>query len=64
PPACTIPKRGLPVSAAGRPVSPGTPAEMAAKFPPLVKAGARCVGGCCGTTPGHIAAFAAALKNL
>jgi 5-methyltetrahydrofolate--homocysteine methyltransferase len=30
---------------------------MAAKIPELIKAGAHFVGGCCGTTPDHIAAF-------
>ncbi len=38
-------------------VYPHTPAEMATKLPTLLAAGVRMVGGCCGTTPAHIAAF-------
>lgn len=55
---------GLPVMAqpnAGQPVLEGvrvvyreTPEQMAAGLPALVGAGARIVGGCCGSTPAHI----------
>ena len=38
-------------------VYPRTAAEMAAWLPELLQAGATLVGGCCGTTPEHIAAF-------
>jgi 5-methyltetrahydrofolate--homocysteine methyltransferase len=34
-----------------------TPEEMAARAPELLAAGVSMVGGCCGTTPEHIAAF-------
>ncbi len=34
-----------------------TPAEMAEHLPQLLEAGVRMVGGCCGTTPEHVAAF-------
>jgi 5-methyltetrahydrofolate--homocysteine methyltransferase len=34
-----------------------TPAEMAVHLPQLLAAGVAMVGGCCGTTPEHIAAF-------
>jgi len=34
-----------------------TPAEMAEHLPQLLEAGVSMVGGCCGTTPEHIAAF-------
>jgi 5-methyltetrahydrofolate--homocysteine methyltransferase len=34
-----------------------TSAEMAELLPRLLEAGVRMVGGCCGTTPDHIAAF-------
>ncbi len=44
-------------------VFPETPAEMAALAPELVRAGAGIIGGCCGTTPEHIAAIAAVLRN-
>jgi 5-methyltetrahydrofolate--homocysteine methyltransferase len=42
-------------------IYPHTPEAMAARFPELVQAGACMVGGCCGTTPEHIAAFRAAI---
>ncbi len=50
---------------AGTPLPDGsyarTPATMASGVQVLVAAGASLVGGCCGTTPEHIAAFAGAL---
>src|SRR5205823_3894147 len=46
---------------AGTPSADGTyprsPEAMAAWLPALVAAGATMVGGCCGTTPAHVAAF-------
>lgn len=39
-----------------------TPAEMGAQAPGWVAAGARLVGGCCGTSPEHLAAIAQAVK--
>jgi len=65
---------GLPLVAkanAGRPIAtadggvyyPGTPAEAGAHALRAVAAGARIVGGCCGTTPAHVAAIAAALAR-
>jgi 5-methyltetrahydrofolate--homocysteine methyltransferase len=36
---------------------PHTPEQMAARLPELLEAGVVLVGGCCGTTPEHIAAF-------
>jgi 5-methyltetrahydrofolate--homocysteine methyltransferase len=41
----------------------GAPEAMAAGAAALVEAGASIVGGCCGTTPAHIRAFARALKR-
>jgi 5-methyltetrahydrofolate--homocysteine methyltransferase len=40
---------------------PRSPEQMAAGLPALVAAGARMIGGCCGTTAAHIEAFAEAL---
>jgi 5-methyltetrahydrofolate--homocysteine methyltransferase len=40
-----------------------TPEEMAAGVPPLLSAGARIVGACCGSTPSHIRAIAALVKE-
>jgi methionine synthase I (cobalamin-dependent) len=51
------PNAGTPVMAAGQWVYPRTPDDMAAKLPGLLEAGVSMVGGCCGTTPAHIAAL-------
>lgn len=40
-----------------------TPEAMAEHVPALVEAGARIIGGCCGTTPDHIRAFADKLSR-
>jgi len=55
---------GLPTNIGGRDVFPEGPSEMAAQVPALVAAGANIVGGCCGTTPAHIAAIKAAVAGL
>ena len=52
---------GLPEVIDGKTMFRMTPEQMAAKVPELVKAGANIIGGCCGTTPAHIAALAKAL---
>lgn len=41
-----------------------TPEMMAAQVPLWVEAGARMVGGCCGTSPEHLKAIAQAVKDL
>ena len=48
---------GLPVRVDDVDTFPETPADMAARVPALLEAGATIVGGCCGTTPDHIAAI-------
>lgn len=45
---------GIPRVEGGRTVYPLTPAQYASYVPALVSAGVDVVGGCCGTTPGHI----------
>ena len=55
---------GLPRNVNGVDVFPETPADMAALVPALVAAGANIIGGCCGTTPAHIAAIKQAVKAL
>lgn len=55
---------GLPQLVNGVDVFPETPAEMAARVALLVGAGAAVIGGCCGTTPEHIAAIKQAVKAL
>jgi 5-methyltetrahydrofolate--homocysteine methyltransferase len=56
---------------AGRPVLEGektvfkdTPEFMASKVNDLIKAGAQIIGGCCGTTPQHIAAMAKVARAI
>jgi 5-methyltetrahydrofolate--homocysteine methyltransferase len=51
------PNAGTPTQTGGRWIYPHTPAQMAARLPALLDAGAIMVGGCCGTTPETIAAF-------
>lgn len=55
---------GLPKNVNGVDVFPETPADMAARVADLVAAGAVIVGGCCGTTPAHIAALKQAVNTL
>jgi len=46
---------GLPIYEDSKTVFPESPEEMAALSLELVQAGANIIGGCCGTTPAHIA---------
>ena len=55
---------GLPRSVDGVDIFPETPADMAARVPALVVAGANIIGGCCGTTPAHIKAIKRAVLGL
>jgi 5-methyltetrahydrofolate--homocysteine methyltransferase len=48
---------GLPCNVEGEDRYPEGPEDMAALLPELLEAGAVIVGGCCGTTPAHIAAI-------
>ena len=48
---------GLPKNVNGVEVFPETAEEMAGRVGALIEAGASIVGGCCGTTPAHIAAI-------
>lgn len=57
------PNAGMPQEVAGHLTYPLTPALMAERLPELLEAGAVMVGGCCGTTPAHIAAFRAAIER-
>jgi hypothetical protein len=51
------PNAGTPTRVGDRWVYPHTPEDMAARLPELLEAGVSMVGGCCGTTPAHIATF-------
>jgi 5-methyltetrahydrofolate--homocysteine methyltransferase len=53
---------GTPVLEGEKAVFRETPEFMASKVNDLIKAGAQIIGGCCGTTPDHIAAMARAAK--
>jgi 5-methyltetrahydrofolate--homocysteine methyltransferase len=55
---------GLPVNVDGADRFPDTPEDMARLVPALVSAGASAIGGCCGTTPAHIAAIRRAVDAL
>lgn len=55
---------GLPVLVGGKTTFKQTPEDMAAKVKELVDAGASIIGGCCGTTPAHIAAIKAEIDKL
>jgi 5-methyltetrahydrofolate--homocysteine methyltransferase len=53
---------GMPVLEGEKTVFKETPEFMASKVNDLIKAGAQIIGGCCGTTPDHIAAMARVAK--
>ena len=52
---------GSPVNVDGRDIFPETPDVMASHVHKLLDAGTNVIGGCCGTTPAHIAAIRAAV---
>jgi 5-methyltetrahydrofolate--homocysteine methyltransferase len=55
---------GLPKNVNGIDIFPESPADMAGRVAELVAAGAAIIGGCCGTTPSHIAALKQAVSRL
>jgi 5-methyltetrahydrofolate--homocysteine methyltransferase len=57
------PNAGTPVRVDDRWVYPRSPAQMAAELPCLLEAGVSLIGGCCGTTPAHIAAFRSVINQ-
>jgi len=62
-PLCIQPNAGLPSRIGERLIYLSSPAYMADYAQRMVDAGARLVGGCCGTTPQHIAAMRAVLDR-
>ncbi len=52
------PNAGTPRRDGDASLYPRTAEQMASQLPQLLDAGATMVGGCCGTTPAHLAAFA------
>ncbi len=63
-PLIAMPNAGMPTLVDGETVFRESPEEMASKVGALVEAGATIIGGCCGTTPAHIAAMARAIQAL
>ena len=55
---------GMPVLEEGKTVFKETPEFMASKILALINAGAQIIGGCCGTTPEHIAAIAKVARGI
>jgi len=62
-PVIIQPNAGAPRAEGERTVYDATPVQMAAAASQLLAAGVRIVGGCCGTTPGHLAAISAACHS-
>jgi 5-methyltetrahydrofolate--homocysteine methyltransferase len=62
-PLLARPNAGTPARTEAGPVYPRSPREMAACLPGLLQAGASVLGGCCGTTPDHVAAFRGVLPG-
>lgn len=62
-PVALQPNAGSPRMEGDQTVYDATPAEMAQLVPRLLDAGVRVIGGCCGTTPEHLQAMAAALSE-
>ncbi|HET7585725.1 MAG TPA: methionine synthase [Gemmatimonadaceae bacterium] len=65
-PVSCIPNAGLPINTGeGEAVYPLEPAPMAAALAEFVRDfGVRVVGGCCGTTPAHLAAVVEAVRQV
>ena len=58
------PNAGLPeINEAGLPTYNVSPEQMAAQVPDWITAGARIIGGCCGTSPAHLGAIAGQVKS-
>ncbi len=62
-PVILQPNAGAPRVAGGNTVYDASPEKMAEVARQLLEVGVRVVGGCCGTTPEHLAAIAAAVRN-
>jgi 5-methyltetrahydrofolate--homocysteine methyltransferase len=63
-PVAMIPNAGMPRNVDGAAVYDMAPDAFAAEMVHAVRAGVRIVGGCCGTSPEHIAALAHAVADI
>ncbi len=63
-PRSILPNAGLPQRIEGQFVYAASPEYLAGMVPRFLAAGASIVGGCCGTTPQHIAAMRSALDRI
>ncbi len=63
-PIIVKPNAGMPKVVDGKTIFTVGPEEFAADVEGLISAGARIVGGCCGTTPAHIAAVTTRLARV
>jgi 5-methyltetrahydrofolate--homocysteine methyltransferase len=62
-PVMAQPNAGQPRLVGGQVIYEETPEHMAQGVVPLLEAGARIIGACCGSTPDHIRAFRAAMDE-
>ena len=63
-PVLVKPNAGLPAIADGKTVYSLSAEKFGEDMAELARMGARCLGGCCGTTPEHIKELTSALKNI
>ncbi len=63
-PLSAMPNAGLPRDVGGRKMYMASPEYMASYAKRMVEAGARIVGGCCGTTPDHIKAMVGFVQSV
>ncbi|ORT98849.1 5-methyltetrahydrofolate--homocysteine methyltransferase [Anaerovibrio sp. JC8] len=63
-PISVQPNAGLPQLVNGKTTFPMGPEDFGKWAPKLIQAGATYIGGCCGTSPAHIAAIKDALKDF
>jgi len=62
-PLAIHPNAGRPEYKRGKTIYPETPEDMARNAVELARIGVNIIGGCCGTTPAHIAAMYTALRS-